>query len=146
MNRILVVLPANLGDVIMATPVLEGIRNARSDAFVAFLVEDGFEGGVVGNPHCNEIISFPRKAIRDTIRKEGKEGLESLRGMVEAIRHCGFDVVINLSQHSYLSHIMPLFGANTILGQRFLREGNHAVNDPWSRYLYAIPFSRRCNR
>jgi ADP-heptose:LPS heptosyltransferase len=37
-----------------------------------------------------------------------------------------------------------MMGAATA-GRRFLKEGNHAVDDPWSQYLYAIPFSRTSN-
>jgi ADP-heptose:LPS heptosyltransferase len=143
--RILVVLPNNLGDVIMATPVLEGIRAAHPAACVAFLVEEGFDGGIAGNPHCDEIIRFPRKAIRDAVRAGGVAKLDVLRDALKAIASRRFDTVVNLSQHPYVSHLMPLLGAHRIVGQRFLPQGNHAVDDPWSRYLYAIPFARRCN-
>jgi hypothetical protein len=33
----------------------------------------------------------------------------------------------------------------TIVGRHFLQEGNHAIADPWSQYLYAVPFSRSSN-
>jgi ADP-heptose:LPS heptosyltransferase len=37
-TKILVALPNNLGDVIMATPVLEGLKKKHKDASIAFFV------------------------------------------------------------------------------------------------------------
>ena len=56
-----------------------------------------------------------------------------------------FDKIINLCQIPYISHLMPLLNAHSVVGQQMLPEGNHAIEDLWSLYLYAIPFARRYN-
>jgi len=63
-EKILVMLPNNLGDVIMATPVLEGLRSKYPECRCAYFVEEGFEVGIENNPHCDEIIKFPRKKLK----------------------------------------------------------------------------------
>jgi ADP-heptose:LPS heptosyltransferase len=147
MNKILVILPNNLGDVIMATPLLEGLKAKDPGCSVHYLVENGFEAGIEGNPYCDEIITFPRKEIRDfLLAPRAEKGFDAVREAVGRIAGSGFDVILNLCQHEYISYLVPLMRGKTVAGRYFRREGNHAIDDPWSQYLYAIPFYRRSNR
>ncbi|MBD3346223.1 MAG: hypothetical protein GF401_14295 [Chitinivibrionales bacterium] len=144
--RILIILPNNLGDVIMATPVLEGLKARDPDCSIDFLVEQGFEAGIENNPRCDRIIRFSRKEIRDWINSgKGAAGLDSLKEQLQAINSVEYDTVYNLCQHSYVSSLMPLIAAKEKRGRQYLREGNHAVPDTWSQYLYAIPWYRPAN-
>ena len=145
LSRILVVLPNNLGDVIMATPVMEGLAKKYKDAHVMFFCEQGFESGMENNPFCSQLITFPRKLIRDSIATDMRNGVALCSLCVNDVAGYGWDTIINLSQQHHVSLLLPLFKGKTMLGQHFLPEGNHSINDPWSQYLYAIPFSRNCN-
>jgi ADP-heptose:LPS heptosyltransferase len=144
-SRILVVLPNNLGDVIMATPVMEGLAKKYKNAHVMFFCEEGFEGGMQNNPFCSQIITFPRRKIRDLLRTNWREGLELCSLCVKDIAEYGWDTVVNLSQQNHVSLIVSQFSAKSTVGQYFRPEGNHCINDLWSQYLYAIPFARSCN-
>jgi ADP-heptose:LPS heptosyltransferase len=145
-KKILVMLPNNLGDVIMATPVLEGIKAKYPDCFCAYFVEDGFEAGIENNPYCDEIIKFTRKEIKNKLALgNDAKGIDLLKENIRDIKNKGFDVLINLSQHPYVSFIASLIKDKNIIGQHFLKEGNHAVLDAWSQYLYAVAFARGCN-
>jgi ADP-heptose:LPS heptosyltransferase len=147
MNRFLVIMPNNLGDVIMTTPILQGIKRQSPHPHITFLVESGFDGGILNNPHCDAIMRFPRKTIRDALwRGDGKEGLYLLNEQISQLRLQYFEYVLNFSQHAYLSFLTTLIKADTCRGQHFLADGNHAIDDSWSQYLYAIPFARRFNR
>lgn len=139
-------LPNNLGDVIMATPVLEGIKAKYPGCFCAYFVEDGFDAGIENNPYCDEIITFPRKEIKRKLAPGNEEeGIDFLKKILRDIKNKNFNIFINLSQHPYVSFIAALIRDKNITGQHFLKEGNHAVLDEWSQYLYAIAFARRCN-
>ncbi len=144
--RTVIILPNNLGDVIMALPVLEAIKKNRADCHISFFVEEGFEGGLLHFPHCDRIVRFPRKTIR---RLSGEphwdRGIAGLASCIDELRADGCEEVINLSQHPYPSYISTILNSTGTAGRRFLREGVHAITDPWSQYLYAIPFARRCN-
>jgi ADP-heptose:LPS heptosyltransferase len=142
----LIILPHNLGDVIMTTPLLEGLKEARRSSRVFFLVEDGFEAGLINSPHVDDLIRFPRRAIRDLLFfSPWPDGAARLRGAIEDISARGIDLLINLGQSRYLSYIASLIKAEKKLGQSFVPEGAHGVADAWSQYLYAIPFGRRFN-
>jgi ADP-heptose:LPS heptosyltransferase len=143
---ILVVLPNNLGDVIMATPVLEGLKRKYKQVTIDFLCEQGFESGVLHHPFCDNLILFPRKQIKDSIQAHWQTGKNDLGHFISTLFKKEYDTIINISQHGYMSYVMQLGSKNTrILGQHFIPEGNHCVSDTWSQYLYAIPFCRPCN-
>ncbi len=147
MNKILVILPNNLGDVIMALPVLEGLKKNDAKAHITFFVETGYEGGLIGSPWCDRIFLFDRKEIRDRARtRNWRDSLDALTNIVRELAKERFDRLINLSQHPYTAYIAGLLSSPQTVGRIFLREGNHAVADSWSRYLYAIPFGRAYNR
>lgn len=145
-EQYLILLPNNLGDVITATPVPEVLHEQDSRAKVTFFVEEGFDGGLIGNPACDSIFRFPRKGIRDELVQEMPHGLSALRQQLAALSEKGeYARIVNLCQHPYLSYLVTLLSARQKLGRYFLREGNHAIEDSWSQYLYAIPFARSCN-
>lgn len=146
MEKILIILPNNLGDVIMALPVLEGIKKKYQGCNVSFLVEEGFDGGLINFQYCDNIISFNRKKVRDLIKGETwVKGIDELNSFIAPLQHEKFDLVINLCQIQYISFITTLIKGRKNLGQVFLPEGNHAVLGKWSTYLYAIPFARNFN-
>jgi heptosyltransferase I len=145
-KKILVILPNNLGDVIMTLPVLGGLKAADPDAHITFFVEQGFEAGLVNSPFCDRIFTFDRKSARDLARTVDWQGaMAEIKKMIADLVSEKFNRVINLSQHPYTSYITSLIGCGDCAGRRFLRDGNHALPDAWSRYLYAIPFARSCN-
>lgn len=145
-QKILVILPNNLGDVIMAAPVLEGLKAQDPAPHITFFAEDGYEGGIAGNPFCDAIFKFKRDAIRDSARSaDWPTALTKLQHVIDELKAEKFDRVINLSQHTYVSYVVSLLSCPSTVGSSYLRAGNQAVRDTWSQYLYAIPFARRYN-
>ena len=145
-NKILVILPNNLGDIIMTTPALEGLKSKYPDSEITFFAEEGFEGGIVNSPHIDSIFLFKRRLIRDSFRNgDWKAGSREFVDVINRLRSSGFDLLINFSQHSYASNLVPLINAKKVTGCRFLREGNDALEGEWIHYLYAIPFARKYN-
>lgn len=146
MKKVLLILPNNLGDVIMALPVLEALKIQDPSIHITFFVEEGFEGGLINSRYCDRIFLFPRKEIRDLIKSpQFKQGTGLLQELVTELKSEQFSQVINLCQHSYIPYIVSQFDSSQITGRQFLREGNSAVTDNWSQYLYVIPFARDFN-
>jgi len=146
-KNILIILPNNLGDVIMTTPLLRGLRKKHRDSRLTFLVEEGFGDCLSNNTDINEIISLPRKPMRNTLMGENwREGVRAVSAFRNLLDRKAFTWIINLSQHHYVSFLLGAVSTGCITGQHFLSEGNHAIDDSWSRYLYAIPFQRTCNK
>lgn len=146
MQKYLILLPNNLGDVIMVLPVLRALKQEDSTRHISFFAESGFEGGLVNSPCCDHIISFERKALKAAcVKNDGASVQTQLKALLDGLNSEAFEVVINLSQTGYLSYITTLVKAPRKVGRRFLYEGNHALPDRWSQYLYAIAFAREYN-
>jgi len=147
MKRILILLPNNLGDVIMTIPVLYGLKRDDPECHISFFVENGFEGGLDNLPVCDRIYRFHRKKYREyaTVSSWSK-GVEALLDTAKILRNEKFDLVINYAQHPYLSSFSSLIQGTVSLGAIMRRDGCRAIDDLWSQYLYAIPFARKFNR
>jgi len=93
--RILVIQTAFIGDVILATALLEQLRVAFPEAGLDFLVRKGNEGLLANHPFLNEVLIWDKKG--------GK--YRSLYRLLRKIRERRYDVVLNLQR----------FGATGIL-------------------------------
>lgn len=62
-RRILIVRISALGDIVFATSLLEGLRNAFPAAHIAWLAQGGFAGILEGDPRVSEIIRTPPGSI-----------------------------------------------------------------------------------
>lgn len=146
MTNILIVLPNNLGDVIMALPVLQILKKKSPEDSITFFVEDGFEGGLVNCQYIDRLFLFPRRQIKQLLNSDKwTDGVELLKNQVAALKELHFDRLINLCQHSYIATLLSQFDSADISGRYFLPQGCHSINDTWSRYLYSIPYSRASN-
>ncbi len=61
-RKILVVCPQRIGDVLLATPLVRSMKSAWPESTIHFLVFQGTEGALEGNPDIAEIIAVPRRA------------------------------------------------------------------------------------
>lgn len=144
--EILVILPNNLGDIIMTTPALAGLRIKFPGAQIIFFAEKGFEAGIVNNPDIDNIYLFDRKRMKEIILKgNSEEILIEFRRAFSDFEKITFDYIFNFSQHEYISYLATWLKSKKVLGRFFNRGGNHSIDDKWSRYLYAIPFARKFN-
>ncbi|NBB83334.1 MAG: lipopolysaccharide heptosyltransferase II [Alphaproteobacteria bacterium] len=78
MNRLLVVLPSWVGDVVMATPALRALRNAWPEAHLAGLVRTGVAGVLDPCATIDRMIELaPGDSIRRTARRVGAEPFDA---------------------------------------------------------------------
>jgi lipopolysaccharide heptosyltransferase II len=87
-KRILVIQTAFIGDVILATSLLENLHRDLPDAKIDFLVRKGNEGLFENHPYLVNVIVWKKK--------EGK--LKSLWQLLKQIRETKYDWVINLQR------------------------------------------------
>jgi lipopolysaccharide heptosyltransferase I len=93
-QRILLIKPSSLGDIVHALPVLAGLRDAYPDAHIAWLVGSSFAPLLQGHPLIDEVIAFDRHTY-------GRM-LKNWRSLADFVRLCvglrrrRFDLVIDL--------------------------------------------------
>ena len=131
-NRILIVRQHDqLGDLLIATPVLRAMRRRFPNAFIAVVVREYTAPVVDNNPYVDEVIVFYEKLWRWNIRKLIMFW-KSLRNRFDCV------IVLNTISRSLSSDIIALLsGAKYIVGP------DHLMLDPSiPEKVYNVPIRR----
>jgi len=106
LNRILIIQTASVGDVILATPIIEKLHHLYPEVKIDFLLKKGNEELLINHPFLNEIIVFDKK--------NGK--IYHLLKIILKVRKNRYDIVINV-QRFFSSGLITVFsGAKLCVG------------------------------
>lgn len=106
MKKILVIQTAFIGDVILATAVVEQLHRNFPEASLDFLLRKGNESLFDNHPFLNEVIVWEKK------RRKYRNLLKVLR----SIRHRKYDLVINLQRFVTTGIVTVCSGAKQTVG------------------------------
>lgn len=106
MKRILVIQTASIGDVILATPVLEAIHEYLPDYKLDILVKNGMESLFTGHPFINDILVWNKKEYKYV----------NLFKLIAKVRHRSYSYVINLQRFFSSGLITSLSGSKVTTG------------------------------
>ena len=93
-QRILIIKPSAIGDIVHSLPVLNLIRRKWPEAQVSWLVSSACAGLLEGHPQIDEVIVFDRRRFGKGWRK--LSAATGLFGFTRALRRRQFDLVIDL--------------------------------------------------
>jgi len=124
--RILLVRLGAIGDVLMASPVVEVLREAYPHAYIAWLVEPLAAPFVRCNPYVDEVIVAERKAAWQRMLREWKllPFLREARAFGQQLRARKFDIAIDCQGLLKSGMFAYLSGAPRRIGFIPSREGN----------------------
>ncbi|MBP6431615.1 MAG: glycosyltransferase family 9 protein [Ferruginibacter sp.] len=106
MQKILIIQTAFIGDVVLATAMIEKIKIFHPTAMVDVLVRKGNESLLQNNPHINQVLVWNKK--------ENK--LKNLFNILQQIRKTRYDKVINV-QRFFATGLLTAFSkANQKIG------------------------------
>ncbi len=105
-NKILIAQTAFIGDVILATGLIESLTEAYPDAQVDFLLRKGNEGLLQGHPKLHKVLVWNKK--------EGKT--KNLIKLIGSIRQEKYDLLINLQRFASSGILTVLSGAKETRG------------------------------
>ena len=100
MQRVLIIQTAFIGDVVLATALVEKLARFYPDAEIDFLVRKGNESLLQNNPHLHEVLVWNKK--------ENK--LKNLFSILRTIRLRRYNKVINL-QRFFATGLLTAFSA-----------------------------------
>jgi heptosyltransferase II len=106
MNNILIIQTAFIGDVILATSVIEKLHTAFPVANIDFLLRKGNEGLLEGHPFLHKTIIWDKK--------QGKYA--QLKSLIATLRTEKYDVAINLQRFMTTGIITAFSGAKQTIG------------------------------
>lgn len=104
--KILIIQTAFIGDVILATPVIEQLAAAYPAAKIDFLLRAGNEGLLESHPKLNEVITWNKKESK----------LPNLLKIIGKVRSAEYDHIINLHRFASSGLITFLSGAKSKTG------------------------------
>jgi predicted lipopolysaccharide heptosyltransferase III len=139
-QKILVIRLRGIGDVILATPVLENLRQAFPQAQIDFLTESPSAPIVTNHPAIRDVLILARG------RGQAQDFAQTYRSSLALIRELRlrrYDVVIDLFSNPRSALLTFLSGAQTRVGFRF-RVRRHAYNikvEPRGDRLHAVEFN-----
>lgn len=102
----LIIQTSFLGDVILATPLIEKLKRFYPDCHIDFLLRKGNEGLLEANPNLRDVLVFDKK--------NGK--YKNLFRLVKKVRQRKYDVVINIQRYATTGMITALSGAKLTIG------------------------------
>lgn len=106
MQKILVIQTAFIGDVVLATALLEDLHIQYPEASIDILVRKGNEGLFIAHPFLHEVIIWQKKADK----------YFNLFKTIQQIRKNQYDQVINLQRYAATGFITIMSGAKETIG------------------------------
>ncbi len=117
-ERVCIIKPSSLGDVVHALPVLSALRALWPGSEMTWVVNSSLRGLLDGHPQLDRVIAFDRSRAR-----LGLDGLAMMTRFLASLRRERFDLAIDL-QGLLRSGLMALAtGARVRVGLADAREG-----------------------
>ncbi|MBD2702999.1 glycosyltransferase family 9 protein [Spirosoma sp. BT702] len=104
--RFLIVQTAFIGDVILATALLEQLHTAWPDATLDVLVRKGNEGLLANHPFLNDVLIWHKKGTK----------YRDLWRLLRIVRARNYDAVLNLQRYGTMGMLTVLSGAKQTIG------------------------------
>lgn len=122
-QRILLIKPSSLGDIVLALPALSALRRSFPQARISWLIRPEFAPLIEGHPHLDEIILFDRKFLARAWYSPTAFG--SLVSLISWLRRSRFDAVLDLQGLFRTASLAWLSGCKRRCGPVWGRELAH---------------------
>lgn len=93
-EKVLIIKPSALGDVVTALPVLRALRRKFPQARLSWLISTNCASLMAGDADLDEIVPFQRRRLGRAWRSAGAAA--ALAGLLKALRRACYDWVIDL--------------------------------------------------
>jgi heptosyltransferase-2 len=125
MQKILIIQTAFIGDVILATPLIDSLHVQFPNSKIDFLVKNGNQNLLINHPNLNRVLVFDKS-----------KKIKSLLALLKEIRKEKYDLVVNL-QRFFSSGLLTAFSCakekrgfkKNPLSFLFTKSFDHIVNN-----------------
>ena len=133
--KILVIQTASIGDVILATALLEKLHEFYPSADLDFLVKKGNEQLFDSHPYLHELLVWDKK----------HDKRKNLRTLISKVRATRYDVVVNVQRFFSTGKIVALSKATQRFGFRknplsvfYTKSFPHSIGTKGKHYLHEV--------
>ena len=125
-QRILLIRLSSIGDVLLASPVAEKLRQHFPNAHITWVVETKSKDVIEGNPFVDEVLVWHRKSWKSDARQK-KEYLQLINlnyNFLQSIRALQADLVINMQDDFRSAVLANISGAKYRVCPKTFRKSN----------------------
>ena len=122
-EKILIIKPSSLGDIVLALPALSALRRNFPDARISWLVRPEFAPLLENHPHLTEVISFDRKCLGKAWYHP--KAFAALVVLIWRLRRSKFDAVFDFQGLFRTACLAWLSGCKRRFGMANARELAH---------------------
>jgi ADP-heptose:LPS heptosyltransferase len=136
--KTLVISMLRLGDVVLATPVIDGLRRAEPDSEIHLLMNAQFKKISSLIPSVDSFKYFDREMVQKGLGEADRALIESydrLNRFIKEINAENYDRVINLTGNRLSGWLASLIDCNERKGATIGSNGAVEFGSPWFKYL-----------
>ncbi len=145
MKKILVVQLCRIGDILMTSPLLRGLRREHPSAEISLMVMDAFAATPLPAHLYDRLLVFPVGGLAITLARRDvgwEAALNDLRLFLKDLGPSPFDLVVNLTHTDMSGLITSLVPARKRVGLVARPDRRKGIDSPWMTYLRATARSR----
>lgn len=136
--NILVISLLRLGDVMMLSPALEGLRRRYPHAKIDLLANKSSSGVRKLLPQIRQVIEFDREGLQEGLINAQHplfEPYDRLKNLIDQLNENRYQLVVNLTQNKLSGYICALIPAESRVGLTINAAGQPQFSSPWFKYL-----------
>jgi len=122
-QKILIINPFGIGDVLFSTPLIKNLRFYYPDAFIAVAVQKKIAAVLENNSNINKIIPFSRGDFKELSRQSRFKAIGVLLRTLGEVRRHKFDLFIDLSLEHRYSLALKFLGVKQRVGYNYKNRG-----------------------
>jgi len=122
-QRILIVNPFGIGDVLFSTPLIRAVRRAFPQAHVAYLCNRRTQEILRRNQDLNELFVYEKDEVLALWRRSRLAAIRTVVSLLGQVRRRRFDLAIDLSLGERYSFMLAVLGVPRRIGFDFRHRG-----------------------
>ncbi len=136
--KILVVQLLRLGDVILSSPVIQGLRDQYPNAQIDILINKQFEGVAKLLPKIDHCYTFDRQEIQSSLGEKEKfvfEGFNRVEALLRELRVHDYDQIINLTHNRLSAYLVGALECRERVGLWIDNQNKALIESAWFHHL-----------
>jgi len=122
-NKILIINPFGIGDVIFSTPLVEIIKKRFPNSFIGYVCNKRVSELMLLNPFLDKIFIYEKDDFREAWLMSRMECARKIISFLSGIKREKFDISIDLSLNAQYSMLLWLIGIKNRVGLNYRQRG-----------------------
>jgi len=115
-QRILIINPFGIGDVLFTTPLIRNLKYHFPESFIGYVANQRTAAFLIDYPKVNRVFVYERDEFNRLYRTSKRQFIKKGIHFLQEIQQTKFDLVIDLSLNGTMSFLMRLIGIPQRIG------------------------------